>query len=182
MTRLANPQQQQQQMDSTMANDCKTSRRADRINNRIVLPAITSMPQFDNKSFEELNLEDCKEGNKGQNLQTATNHTSTALKSNNGRSDIVSRMIIEDDKPKSAEKEHGSIKNIGQGTQSREKISKEIPQIIDNEGAVSLHGNDLLVEFLLHCDRQEVMTYILCQSIVRRLQIHLTNQFKHFQR
>ena len=68
------------------------------------------MPQFDNKIFEELRLEDRKAGNKGGNIQTVINQPSSAPTSTNGRSAIGSSIMIEDDKPASPEKKYGSMK------------------------------------------------------------------------
>ena len=85
-------------MAETMAHDHNTARRPYGIDSSTDLLAITTMTQFDNKSFEELRLDDHKAGEKGQNLQTATNQPSAVPISTKGSSAIGSRMIIEDNK------------------------------------------------------------------------------------
>ena len=105
MPRLANQQQQQQQKASTMACDYKTTRRPDGINSSIVLQAITAMPQFENKSFEELWLEDYKAGNKGQNLQTVASAHTLVATSNNDNDAMGCVMMVLDEKPTSTEKQ-----------------------------------------------------------------------------
>ena len=109
MPRLANQQQQQQQKAGTMAHNYKTTRRPDGINSSIVLHAITAMPQFENKSFEELRLEDYKAGNKGQNLQTVASGCTLVATSNNDNDAMGCVMMVQDEKPTSTEKQYGNI-------------------------------------------------------------------------
>ena len=110
-----------------MAYDCQNTRRPDGINSSIVLLAITAMPQFDDKSLEELRLEDCKAGNKGQNLQTATNQPSATPILTDFSASIGSSMIVEDDKPTSTENNAATSKNVGQGMKSRKRHQKKCP-------------------------------------------------------
>ena len=65
-------QQQQQQRPGTMTQQYQATSRPDGSNNNIVLHAITAMSAYENKSFEELRLEDYMAGNKGQSQQQNT--------------------------------------------------------------------------------------------------------------
>ena len=54
--------------------------------------------------------------------------------------------------------------------------SKEIPQLVDNKGSVSLQTNDLLVEFVSYCDRKEGVVCREGQSLTSSLKFYLKIQ------
>ena len=135
----------------------------------MVLLSITTVYQDDNKIFfEELRLEYFKTGNKGQHLQNITSQPIDVPMSTNSRSFIGSCMIIEEDKPNPIEKQHGNVKKYWARHAIEKNMSREILQLVDNGGSVSLQTDDLLVEFLLHCDLQEHTNHSVSQSILRR--------------
>lgn len=61
--------QQQQQQPGSLAFPYQTTSKTDG-STQIVLQAITAMPQYEQKSFEEIRLEDYLAGNKGSQGQT----------------------------------------------------------------------------------------------------------------